>query len=526
MTSLKLENLGKCFSISNKRKNLIRNLLFNTKPNDTRFWALKNINFTVEKGKCVGIIGDNGSGKSTLLKVIAGIMTPSEGKIEKDGKIGSFLELGIGFQGDLSGRENIFLYGSLLGLKKEETEKVYLQIVDFSELGEAIEQPIRTYSSGMLARLAFSVISFTKCDILLFDEVLSVGDHSFKQKSLNKLMEFKREGKTILVVSHNIKELPNICDECILLEKGKIKLFETTEKVTKIYLTETNQKNKLRLLEQIKKEESENCDNKKLLYLYNELCIILDSMMTLKKEEIEKSGYGYDLNDAYEKFTELYKEKIEITKKIIDYYKKENPEMNRLITLYEDLAGLLQKLVEIYEDHPDKNIKNQQDRKVHAFREQIRFLKEAIQIGKQLGQEYRTETLYERLAYRVNEYPKTDKNEKRLLLLDIKHLLEGGLKKEKNSKKMLKILIFITDELKCASQGKKKYILLEDLKNYVRYYAKLSKENREKHRVKQIIEEQIRLIKRNPRIRIKESSNTKILRSLEKEYNEFVAKLK
>jgi len=185
------------------------------------FWALKGLNFAVEKGETFGIIGANGAGKSTLLGIIAKTITPTEGSVEVNGRISSLLELGAGFHPDLTGRENIYLNGSILGLSKKYLKERFDAIVSFAELAEFIDMPVKHYSSGMYVRLGFSVAVQTDPDILLVDEVLAVGDESFRRKCLAKLTEFRQAGKTIAVVSHDLDTVRKICDRVMLIAEGK-----------------------------------------------------------------------------------------------------------------------------------------------------------------------------------------------------------------------------------------------------------------------------------------------------------------
>jgi ABC-type polysaccharide/polyol phosphate transport system ATPase subunit len=187
------------------------------------FEALKNISFQVERGRMLGIIGRNGSGKSTLLQLLARILRPTEGEIEVQGSLSTLLELGAGFQQDFSGRENIYLNGSILGLSNSQINKKLEEIISFAELEKFIDAPLRNYSSGMCLRLGFAIAVNVDPDILLIDEVLSVGDESFQKKSLNKILEFRRKGKTIVFVSHDLHTIERICDRAILLEEGELR---------------------------------------------------------------------------------------------------------------------------------------------------------------------------------------------------------------------------------------------------------------------------------------------------------------
>ncbi len=187
-----------------------------------RFYALKNVSFSVYQGEAIGFIGPNGAGKSTVLSMIAGVLYPDSGKVKIEGKVSPLLELGTGFHPELSGLENIFLNGVLLGMRIKEIEKKISSIIEFSELGNFIDQPIRTYSSGMLARLGFSIAVHIEPEILLIDEVLGVGDAHFQKKSFEKILEFKEMGKTIVFVSHDLHSVETLCDRLIWLEQGTI----------------------------------------------------------------------------------------------------------------------------------------------------------------------------------------------------------------------------------------------------------------------------------------------------------------
>ena len=203
----------------------IKNFLFHfptaiKEMRSSRFTALKNISFEVVPGETVGIIGKNGAGKSTILGLLAGVLKATSGQISVEGRLAPLLELGAGFHPELSGRENILLNGILLGMLKREVEEKIDSIIAFSELEEFIDQPIRTYSSGMLARLGFSVAVHSDPDILLVDEVLAVGDQDFQKKCIEKMRVFKQEQKTIVFVSHNVEEIRQVCDRVIWIDQG------------------------------------------------------------------------------------------------------------------------------------------------------------------------------------------------------------------------------------------------------------------------------------------------------------------
>lgn len=199
------------------------------------FEALKHVSFDVQRGEVVGLIGRNGAGKSTMLKVISGILKPTEGSVTVRGNIAPMLELGSGFDFDMTGRENIFLNGAILGYSKEFLESKYQEIVDFSEIGQFMDMPLRNYSSGMIARLAFSAATVVAPEVLIVDEVLAVGDADFQEKSRRRMMELMSGGTTVLFVSHQIKQIRDMCSRVVWLEHGEVKLFGDTEEVCDAY---------------------------------------------------------------------------------------------------------------------------------------------------------------------------------------------------------------------------------------------------------------------------------------------------
>lgn len=199
------------------------------------FTALEDVSFTVKQGETLGLVGRNGAGKSTMLKVISGILKPTEGSVVTHGNVVPMLELGSGFDFDLTGRENIFLNGAILGYSEEFLKEKYQEIVAFSELGEFINTPIRNYSSGMLARLAFSVATMVHPDILIVDEILSVGDAQFQEKSKARMLELMGGGTTVLFVSHNIEQIREMCNRVIWLEHGQMKMQGKADEVCDAY---------------------------------------------------------------------------------------------------------------------------------------------------------------------------------------------------------------------------------------------------------------------------------------------------
>jgi ABC-type polysaccharide/polyol phosphate transport system ATPase subunit len=239
MKIIQLENAGINFILPSERTSNIKDFFFNFFRRQRRgkmFWALKGISFEVEKGETIGIIGENGSGKSTLLRILAGIYKPDEGNIEVEGRISTLIELGAGFHEQLTGRENIYLNGSLLGMSRKRINAIIEDIISFSELEEFIDAPIKKYSSGMLLRLGFSIAAFVEPEILLIDEVLAVGDYYFQEKCFKKIMDFKQQGKTIIFVSHDMNAIRRICDRVFLLRKGKLIKSGKVEENIRAYL--------------------------------------------------------------------------------------------------------------------------------------------------------------------------------------------------------------------------------------------------------------------------------------------------
>ncbi|MGI6175838.1 MAG: ABC transporter ATP-binding protein [Christensenellales bacterium] len=201
-----------------------------------RYYAVNDISFGIEQGKIIGIIGKNGSGKSTLLRSIAGIISPDNGTIETYGNSISLLAIGVGFQNNLSGRENIYLSGLLLGFSKQKIEEKSEEIIEFCELGEFIDKPVKTYSSGMYSKLAFSITAVLETDIMLVDEILSVGDAGFKKKSYAKMQELiSHENRTVIIVSHNLDTIESLCDTVLWLHEGKVRMYGDAQEVLPAY---------------------------------------------------------------------------------------------------------------------------------------------------------------------------------------------------------------------------------------------------------------------------------------------------
>ena len=211
---------GSGSSARSRRRSRQRILSGRTRTDD--FWALRDVSFEVETGETLALIGHNGSGKSTLLKVIAGILRPTQGLVRQRGRLAALLELGAGFHQELTGRENVYLNASFLGLSRRDTDRVYDEIVRFAELGEFMEMQVKFYSSGMLVRLGFAVAVHVDPEVLLIDEVLAVGDEAFQSRCLDRVRTFQREGRTIVLVTHALDQVRQLCDRAVMLDHGVV----------------------------------------------------------------------------------------------------------------------------------------------------------------------------------------------------------------------------------------------------------------------------------------------------------------
>ena len=300
--AIRVKNISKKYKIYNSEKNRLGQIInpFN-KNTQKEFIALNNISFDVNEGEILGIIGSNGSGKSTLLKILAGVCFKTSGELFIKGKVASILELGTGFNNELTGIENIYLNASIMGIGKEEINKIKDDIINFADIGEFINYPIKTYSSGMYARLAFAVAIHVNPDILIVDEILSVGDIEFQNKCMDKFKEFKSLGKTIIYVSHGLDAVQNYCEKAIWLEKGEIKEIGSAIEVVEKYY-----KN---ILELDNGAESKNCFvklsdilicEKKNVYQYND-SITFNIKYEVLDEDISTPGITVEMKRAYTK---------------------------------------------------------------------------------------------------------------------------------------------------------------------------------------------------------------------------------
>jgi len=230
--AVKLSQISKKYYLHHDKPTLIESI-FSRKE---EFWALSNINLEIKTGSKIGIIGPNGAGKSTLLKIITGIATPTKGKVNTQGKIASLIDVEAGFHPDLSGKDNIYLNGLLLGMSKYALDEKFNKIVNFSGIGKFVNAPLHTYSSGMKLRLGFSVAVFSDPDILIIDEIISAGDEEFQRKSFQKMKSFFKDDKTIIFASHNLAEIKQLCPITVYISRGQIKSKGQTKKVITNYL--------------------------------------------------------------------------------------------------------------------------------------------------------------------------------------------------------------------------------------------------------------------------------------------------
>lgn len=242
-TAIKVKDVGMRFNLNQERVDNLKEYVIRFVKRDLRFeefWALQDISFDVKRGERLGVLGLNGSGKSTLLKVVSGVLKPTTGNVVTRGKVAPLLELGAGFSKEYTGKENIYLYGAVLGYTREFLDEKFDEIVDFSGLGEFIDVPIKNYSSGMKSRLGFSIATAVEPDILILDEVLSVGDKRFRKKSEKKIMDMFDKGVTVLFVSHSLEQVERLCDKAIILEGGHLVAKGPVEKVARVYKNMTD----------------------------------------------------------------------------------------------------------------------------------------------------------------------------------------------------------------------------------------------------------------------------------------------
>lgn len=303
--AISVSNLSKCYQIYNAPRDRLKQFVLPRlqrlagrapKQYFREFWALKDVSFEIKKGETVGIIGRNGSGKSTLLQMICGTLNPSSGSIQTNGRIAALLELGSGFNPEFTGRENVYMNASVLGLTNEEIDTRFEDIVAFADIGEFIEQPVKTYSSGMMVRLAFAVIAHVDADILVVDEALAVGDAFFTQKCMRFLRNFMKSG-TVLFVSHDTGAIVNLCNKAIFLNRGQVVEISTPKEVIELYLTtvyESNQAVDGLLTDEI----SASLPDVKILSEYRDMREALFNSSTLRNDievfqfKTDEPGFG------------------------------------------------------------------------------------------------------------------------------------------------------------------------------------------------------------------------------------------
>lgn len=289
---VKVDNITKKFRIPLEASSGIKQKLINIlkgRKGYRIFTPLKNISFEVHEGDFFGIVGRNGSGKSTLLKTIAGIYTPNGGAVHINGKLVPFIELGVGFNPELTGRENIFLNGALLGFSHKEMEAMYDEIVDFAELGDFMEERLKNYSSGMQVRLAFSIAIKAKGDILILDEVLAVGDQAFQKKCFDYFDDLKKDGKTVILVTHDMESVKRFCTRALLLEEGHIKILSSPGEVANQYSLDNIEIN------QDKTNTRSNFDNR-----IKKLIVRPISSLSLSSDDFFEFEVEYELNEDIE----------------------------------------------------------------------------------------------------------------------------------------------------------------------------------------------------------------------------------
>lgn len=288
MAAIEIRDLHKKFRVYADQGNSLKEKMLSKKRRSyEERWVLNGISLEVEKGEAIGLVGKNGCGKSTLLKLMSRILFPESGTVKLNGRVSSLIELGAGFHPDMTGRENIYTNASIFGLTRKEIDERLQEIIDFSELEEFIDNPVRTYSSGMYMRLAFSVAIHVGADILLIDEILAVGDAAFQAKCFERLMEIKAEGTTIVIVSHSMAQLERICDRTVWIEGGKIRMEGAPNEVNPKYLEYMGQRRQLSAAKNAKKEQTDAELSEETPAKWTDICLVNE-----QGERVEKFATG------------------------------------------------------------------------------------------------------------------------------------------------------------------------------------------------------------------------------------------
>ncbi|MEB3182503.1 MAG: ABC transporter ATP-binding protein [Nostocaceae cyanobacterium] len=294
--AISLKNVSKCFKRYGRPVDRLKELLLPGKTTADEFWALRDINLEIPKGQTVGIVGRNGSGKSTMLQIIAGTLTPTTGKVQVKGRVSALLELGSGFNPEFTGRQNVFFNGRLLGLSQEEIEDRFDDIAAFADIGDFLDEPVKTYSSGMFVRLAFAVAVNVDPEVLIVDEALSVGDGVFVHRCMAKIKEFQDSGGTILFVSHDMGAVTRLCSEAVWINDGQIVEQSTPIEISKSYQAWMYEK----INEGIKNKIDSESDNQKNIELTNNREVYLEV-----EKQVEKENYNKFTGDKYLAFPNI-----------------------------------------------------------------------------------------------------------------------------------------------------------------------------------------------------------------------------
>ena len=301
--AIKIEHLSKVYKIFDKPTDRLKEALNPFKKRYSKdFYALNDVSLTIKKGETVGIIGKNGAGKSTLLKIITGVLTPTVGNIQVNGRIASLLELGAGFNPEMTGIENVYMNGTIMGYTKEEMDERIQDIIDFADIGDFINQPVKMYSSGMFARLAFAVNAFVEPDILIVDEALSVGDLKFQIKCMDKMEELLHGGCTVIFVSHDLNALRRLCNRAFFFDHGKFLADGEVNTIADMYMEFLNTP--------VKKKESKKVEAEKKYGVSNDIAMITEFSL-MNSEGIKKNTFEYDEPVKIKVEYEVYDESLE-----------------------------------------------------------------------------------------------------------------------------------------------------------------------------------------------------------------------